>query len=202
MITDTHVNEQENSSASPYPANAEANPRARFVFNAIRQSDAAFCVHLGDMINPVPELPSYATAASNFAEISADLGMPLYLVPGNHDIGDKPVDWMPAGMVDATNIAIYEKHFGRHFYSFDHASVHFIVVNSSLINSGDPAEETQRKWLEADFEAHADSRTFIFIHYPIFVSQPDEAGSYDNIDEPGRSWLLNLLAQYVARQSG
>ena len=29
IVSDTHVNEKEDFSASPYPANAEANPRAR-----------------------------------------------------------------------------------------------------------------------------------------------------------------------------
>ncbi len=196
LISDTHVNEKEDWSASPYPANAEANPRARHVFNYIRQSDAAFCVHMGDMVNPVPELPSYADAASNFHDIAGNLGRPLYLVPGNHDIGDKPVDWMPAGMVDAHNIGIYEKHFGPHFYSFDHGNAHFVVLNSSLMNSGDPAEAKQRNWVEEDLKQNADKRTFFFIHYPIFVSDPEEPGSYDNIDEPGRGWLLDLLTRY------
>lgn len=196
LISDTHVNEKEDWSASPYPANAEANPRARHVFNYIRQGDAAFCVHMGDMVNPVPELPSYGDAAANFHDLSSDLERPLHLVPGNHDIGDKPVDWMPAGMVDAHNIAIYEKHFGPHFYSFDHENVHFVVLNSSLLNSGDPAEATQRKWLEDDLQQNADKRTFFFIHYPLFVSDPEEPGSYDNIDEPSRGWLLGLLQRY------
>ncbi|MEE4208300.1 MAG: metallophosphoesterase, partial [Parvularcula sp.] len=196
LVSDTHVNEREDYSKSPYPANAEANPRARHVFHRIAKSDAAFVVHMGDMINPVPELPSYADAAGNFKEISSVLDVPLHLTPGNHDIGDKPVDWMPAGMVDEHNIEVYEKSFGQHFYSFDHADVHFIVLNASLINSGDPAEAQQQAWLEKDFEEAKGKRTFVFIHYPIYVSDPDEAPSYDNIDEPGRGWLLGLIETY------
>lgn len=196
LVSDTHVNEREDFSTSPYPANAQANQRARHVFAKIAAGDAAFAVHMGDMINPVPELPSYGAAAENFSRIATDLPMPLYLVPGNHDIGDKPVDWMPAGMVDAATIATYERHFGRHFYSFDHQGLHFVVLNASLINSGDPAEEQQRRWLEDDLQKHAGRRSFFFIHYPIYVSDPDEAPSYDNIDEPGRGWLLGLLGTY------
>ncbi|UXX84776.1 metallophosphoesterase family protein [Roseovarius pelagicus] len=196
LVSDTHVNEREDFSASPYPANAEANPRARHVFAQIAQSDAAFAVHMGDMINPVPELPSYAQAAENFHSIAGALSIPLHLVPGNHDIGDKPVDWMPAGMVNAQNIAIYEQHFGKHFYSFDHADVHFVVLNASLINSGDPAEATQKSWLEKDLQSSQGQRTFFFIHYPLYVSDPAEPTSYDNIDEPGRSWLLGLIERH------
>lgn len=196
LISDTHVNEAEDFSASPYPANAEANPRARHIFNQVAASAAAFVVHLGDMVNPVPELPSYSQAADNFKAIASTLSVPVHLVPGNHDIGDKPVDWMPAGMVNAENIAIYEKHFGQHFYSFDYDNVHFVVLNASLINSGDPSEATQRNWLESDLEENIGRRTFFFIHYPIYVSSPTEAPSYDNIDEPGRGWLLGLIKTY------
>lgn len=196
LVSDTHVNEREDFSTSPYPANAEANPRARHVFGQIAQSEAAFVVHMGDMINPVPELPSYPQAAENFNRIASILKVPLHRVPGNHDIGDKPVDWMPAGMVDGTNIAIYEKYFGKHFYSFEHSNIHFIVLNASLINSGDPAEAQQKQWLEDDLKAHDGQRTFFFIHYPIYVSDPTEAPSYDNVDEPGRGWLLGLIKAY------
>ena len=58
LVSDTHVNEHEDVSASPYPANAQANARARHVFSQINQSKPAFIIHLGDMINPVPELPT------------------------------------------------------------------------------------------------------------------------------------------------
>lgn len=196
LVSDTHVNEAEDFSTSPYPANAKANPRARYVFDQLNQSGAAFCIHLGDMINPVPELPSYDSAAENFHKIASQLNMPLHLMPGNHDIGDKPVTWMPAGMVNGEHIALYHKHFGRDFFSFDHQGCHFIIINSPLINSGIPAEAEQAKWLEADFEAHKGSRIFLFSHYPVYVSDPEEPESYDNIDEPGRGWLLGLIRHY------
>lgn len=196
LVSDTHVNEAEDFSASPYPANAEANPRARYVFDQINQSGAAFCVHLGDMINPVPELPSYGPAAEKFHKIASGLKMPLHLMPGNHDIGDKPVTWMPAGMVNGEHITLYREHFGRDYFSFDHGDCHFVIINSPLINSGDPAEAEQAAWLEADFEANTGRRTFLFSHYPIYVSDPSEPESYDNIDEPGRGWLLELIHRY------
>ena len=37
------------------------------------------------------------------------------------------------------------------------------------------------------------------MHYPAFVAAPDEPGSYDNLDEPGRTWLLELLEQHQYR---
>ena len=196
LVSDTHCNEREDFSASPYPANAEANPRARYVMACLEREGPDFVVHLGDMVNPVPELPTYDSSVTEFKKIAAGLSMPLHLVPGNHDIGDKPVSWMPAGTVDSHSIDIYEAAFGRHFYAFRHKNVQFIVLNAALINSGLVQESKQRHWLENELEAAPDTRTFVFIHYPLFVSDPDEPGSYDNLDEPGRSWLIDLVKTY------
>ena len=196
LVSDTHVNEKEDFSTSPYPANGEANPRARHVFQQINRGNAQFCIHLGDMVNPVPELPSYVDAADNFHQLAAELTMPLHLMPGNHDIGDKPVTWMPAGMVNREHISLYRKYFGSDYFSFNHENCHFVIINSPLINSGDPAEKEQADWLEADLESNAGERIFLFSHYPVYVSDPSEPESYDNIDEPGRGWLLGLIDRY------
>ncbi|MGK7752069.1 MULTISPECIES: metallophosphoesterase family protein [unclassified Roseovarius] len=193
IVSDTHVNEKEDFSASPYPANAEANPRARHVFSQVNQIDPVLTIHLGDMVNPVPELGSYGPAADNFHAIAANLKAPIHLVPGNHDIGDKPVKWMPAGMVNAEFIALYRKHFGKDYYAVTHQGCHFVVVNAPLMNSGDPAEAEQAEWLEEYLASHSGERVFVFSHYPPYISDPAEPGSYDNIEEPARSWFLDLI---------
>ena len=193
LLADTHCNEREDFSASPYPANAEANPRARYVMACLEREVPDFVVHLGDMVNPVPELPTYDSSVAEFKKIATGLSMPLHLVPGNHDIGDKRVSWMPAGVIDSHSIGIYQAAFGRHFYAFRHKNVRFIILNAALINSGLAQESTQRLWLENEFHSAPAIRTFVFIHYPLFVSDPNEPGSYDNLDEPGRSWLVYLV---------
>jgi predicted phosphodiesterase len=193
LIADTHCNEAEDSSASPYPANAQANPRARYAFAYLEREKPLFVMHGGDMINPVPELPTYGRSGKLFHEIAADLSVPLHLVAGNHDIGDKPVSWMPAGTIDVESIAAYEEMFGRHYYKVCYEGIRFIVINAPLINSGLPQEADQKAFLEEEFARDPDTRTFLFIHYPLYVSDPDEPSSYDNIDEPGRSWLIRLI---------
>jgi 3',5'-cyclic AMP phosphodiesterase CpdA len=196
VVGDTHVNEAEDFSASPYPANAQANPRARAVFQALRAMKPDFVVHLGDMINPVPELPTYQDAALKFREIAGVLDAPLYLVAGNHDVGDKPVNWMPAGQADDHSTALYAGHFGRHYFAFENDGILFVILNTSIINTGLPIEHEQREWLESFAESNRGRRWFLFIHYPPFITSEEEPGSYDNIDEPGRSWLLALIREY------
>ncbi len=196
VVADTHMNQEEARSSSPYACNRLANGRTRFVLQQINRLNPEFVIHLGDLVNPVPALPSYAQAAANFHALAKELRCPLHLTPGNHDIGDKPVAWMPAGTVCEAYVGLYEKHFGRHYYSFDHGDFHFVIVNAQLFNSGLADERKQRTWLEADVEANRDKRTFLCTHYPAFVTDRHENSSYDNIDEPGRSWLLDLIERH------
>ena len=197
VIADTHMNQSEDSSSSPYPCNALANARTRHVIAELNRLAPDFVVHLGDIVNPVPELPTYDDAANHFKRLVQDLKAPLHLVPGNHDVGDKPVSWMPAGTVNDEHLALYEQHFGRHWFSFDHKGLHVVIVNTPIINSGLDAEAEQRAWLEGDLAANADKRIVLCLHYPPYVSNADENGSYDNIDEPGRSWLLGLIDRFA-----
>ncbi len=196
VVADTHMNQAEDYSSSPYPANALANARTRQVVAELNRAEPEFVIHLGDIVNPVPELPTYGEAAGHFKDLVADLSPPLHLVSGNHDVGDKPVSWMPAGTVCDEHIALYEQHFGSHYYSVDHGSLRIVVINAQIINSGLMVEETQKAWLEQVLSESADMRTFVCTHYPPYVSNPHENGSYDNIDEPGRTWLLDLIREH------
>jgi Icc-related predicted phosphoesterase len=196
VVADTHVNQEEGYSSSPYPCNALANARTRRVVAEINHLAPDFVIHLGDIVNPVPELPSYSQAAKHFQDLVADLEAPLYLVPGNHDVGDKPLSWMPAGQVSEAHLELYESFFGKDHYAFCHKEMLFITINAPIINSGLAAEEKQKAWLEETLAENHGRRTFLSIHYPPYVSNRDEPSSYDNIDEPGRSWLLGLIARY------
>jgi hypothetical protein len=70
------------------------------------------------------------------------------------------------------------------------------VVNAQILGSGLAAEAEQRRWLEEDLARHAGRRTFLCLHYPPYVADPAEPESYDNLAEPGRSWLLGLVETY------
>ena len=196
VIADTHVNPEDARSSSPFATNALANERARYAIAEINRHEPAFVVHVGDLVHPVPELPSFVPSCERFKELASALKAPLHLVSGNHDVGDKKVDWMPAGAVTQEFVEQYRRIFGPDFFSFDAEGCHCIVVNAQVMASGLPAEAEQRAWLEADFEEHKGKRTFFFTHYPPYVSERGEASSYDNIDEPARTWLLDLLAKY------
>lgn len=196
LVADSHVNPREDESNSPWITNKLANARTRFVVDEINRLAPAFVVHLGDIVHPVPAVPSYAVAAERFHELFAALRCPLHLVPGNHDVGDKPSAWMPAATIAEPFLALYRRHFGKDYFSFDHQGCHFVVINCQLLNSGLADEAAHRAWLEQDLAANAGKRIFLFTHYPPFILEPSEPAHYDNIEEPGRAWLLELIARH------
>ena len=196
VIADTHVTEAEGRSSSPWPVNRLANARCRSVLRDINSAAPAFVLHLGDLVHPVPAQPSFADAAQRFHELMRELDAPLYLTPGNHDVGDKALSWMPAGTVTDEYLELYGRHFGRDHFAFESNGCHFVVLNAQLINSGLDAERAQRDWLERELAAISGRRVFVGTHYAPYISDPAEPPSYDNIDEPGRSWLLRLLGMH------
>lgn len=196
VIADTHVNQSEDQASSFFPLNRLANPRTRHVVEMIERMKPEFVLHLGDIVHPVPALPTYGQAARNFFDLLEPLSMPVHLTPGNHDVGDKPVKTAPVGTVTSEYVRLYESTFGKSWFSWDQGDAHFVVINAQLINSGLDEEDEHRRWLESDLAEHAGQRIFVATHYPPYVSEPDEPGNYDNIDEPGRSWLLGLLRRH------
>ena len=90
---------------------------------------------------------------------------------------------------------IYTEIILAKIFSFDYENCHFVIINSPNQFRG-PREIKQANWLEADLKENRSKRIFLFSHYPLYVSNPKEPESYDNVDEPGRSWLINLIETY------
>ena len=191
VIADTHVNPNDDQSSSPWQTNRLANARTRAAVAQLNALKPEFVVHLGDMVHPIPSQPSYAGAAKRFHALVADLQAPLHLVSGNHDVGDKPIRWTPAEAVNPAFLATYRAHFGKDFYAFDHRNRRLIVINSQILNSGFIDEHEQWAWLERQLATG--QRVFLFMHYPPFLHAADEDEHYDNVAEPARSRLLDLL---------
>ena len=162
VFGDTHINQEEDYSSSPYPCDKLANAQARYIVQDINRRDPAFSIHLGDVVYPIPHLPSYEKAVNNAKDIFKDFNAPLYILPGNHDIGDQPVDWMPAGRVTDEYIKKYQDCLGAHYTSFDHNECHFVLLNTAMCNSDSNAEHKQREWLEADLN-HCGKNEFFFL---------------------------------------
>lgn len=195
IVTDTHIRVPGGDLSSPFPVNNLANDRARYAVAMLQAANPEFTIHLGDVIHPLPHMPAAAAAAAEAQEILQPLQPNLHFVPGNHDIGDKPSDLMPAGPVDAQAVDHYEAAIGPQHYAFRHREVHVVCINSSLVNSGSQWEQQQRQWLEAELRGSDAAIKLLFSHYPPFILDADEPDHYDNYAEPGRGWLLALAKE-------
>jgi len=205
VIADTHVTEAEARAISGFDVDTVklGAARSRYVVERLNSLKPDFVVHLGDIVHPVPGSPAYEDSAERFHGLYNKLDCPLYLVPGNHDIGEKaladqPLDQREAwGMVNDNKIAEYENLFQAQYYSFEHKDCLFVVINGMIVNSGLRCEESQRQWLETLLAENTGRRIFMFSHYPPYLSRADETCHYDATDEPGRSWLLGLFERHA-----
>ena len=196
VITDTHVRPAVLDRSSPFPVNDLANDRARHAIAEILRHDPAFVIHLGDMVHTLPHMPAYVDACREAKEIFAPLMSVMRFVAGNHDIGDKPSVDAPAAPITEATTQIYRAQFGSDYSAFDHQDCVFVLLNSSLVNSGTREENEQRAWLEQTLADAQGRRVFVFSHYPPFINDPHEQPHYDNYSEPGRSWLVGLLRRH------
>ncbi len=201
IVADTHLTREESLS---FDGNDATGDKLAVMYNdliaRVNAMNPEFVVHLGDITDPVPVSPEFDASAQVFHKASEVFSMPYYLVPGNHDVGEKIHPALPKinDKVSITTGAIeqYEQHFGRQRYSFEHGGCLFLVINTMLMNSGLEEEQEQWNWLEKTLHDNAGKRVFVFAHYPLYLSARNEPDFYDNIDEPARSRLIELLAQY------
>ncbi len=204
VIADTHVTEEEAEAIGGYDVDTVKLGAARsaYVVRELNRLAPDFVVHLGDITHPEPGTPAYEDSAARFHKVYEALECPLYLVAGNHDIGEKFFigEHLPPQqaqrIVNDDMIAEYERHFQAQYYSFEHQGCLFVIINGMIVNSGLDWEEQQRQWLERLLDANPGRRIFMFSHYPPYISRADETSHYDATDEPGRSWLLGILERY------
>jgi 3',5'-cyclic AMP phosphodiesterase CpdA len=198
IISDTHIGPVDGVTPSPWSSNRFANDRARAALSRLTSFDPEFVIHLGDMIHPTPDQSAEDRDRSvgRFNAIFDTLQVPLHLVPGNHDIGDKPDPSTPAKSCEPAFIDAYESHFGADHLSFSHGGVHFILINGQIINDGTDREARQWDWIEAELKENAGKRIFMFGHQPLRLSHDDEVEHYDNTAEPGRGRLLKLMRDH------
>ncbi len=150
-----------------------------------------FVVITGDLIQD----PGDANQISILKRINARLNqkIPLYLVAGNHDVGNIPTP---------ESLAAYRRDIGSDYYDFFYDKCHFIVLNSCICQQPQKAPEEWDKHLRYLKEKLADSRkkvvnhTMLFMHHPLFLKDPDEEDQYFVIPKVRRKVILNLLKEY------
>ncbi|MCZ7644383.1 MAG: metallophosphoesterase [Planctomycetota bacterium] len=189
FILDPEPYAEEFNSVRHWPA------RAAWAWRCAAALEADLLVHLGDLTEENParaqQPDSRRAARAQFER----LGLRPRHVAGNMDIGDKPDPTMWTEWVTPESLEAFHRDFGPSWYAFDRGDLHFVVLNSQLMNGPLPQAAEQQAWAEADLEAHAGRRIVLFMHMPPFFVAEDEpdTGFYNSINEPARSWITGLL---------
>ncbi len=194
LVTDTHVRVEHDDGQRAFPSDASHNERNRRMAEVLTAMAPDLVIHLGDVVHPIPTLPTHTEALAVAAEIYGDLGCPLLVVPGNHDVGDKQTTANAPAQV-AGGRAAFRETWGPPFRSVDHAGCHLIILDGTLLEANTEEAHEQRTWLVEDLGRGHD-RTFVFTHYPPYLCDPDEPEHYDNLGTKSRAWLLKLLVEH------
>jgi predicted phosphodiesterase len=153
----------------------------------------AFVIVTGDLINTGGK--EYQAQVDEYLRIAAklDRSIPLYQLPGNHDVGNTPTP---------PRIAGYVARFGPDHYSFRCGPMMGLVLNSCLIQSSKSAPkqaEQQEAWLKTELDKARQEGirpVIVFQHHPWFLKSIDEPEGYRNLPRQERYRYLDLLTQY------
>ena len=184
LVSDTHT-----SRAAAKEDQALYHGRLDRVIAAVNAEKIDFVLIAGDLTQEgLPE---------DFADFKAQtrgFTAPVFFVPGNHDIGPKPIPGKPE-VVTAERIALYEQTIGPSFYTRSSGGIRIIGLNSPVFGTGLPTEQAMWTMLEKEMARPTPPPTIVFMHYPPFVKKVDEpGGTYWNIEPAPRRRLLALLA--------
>ena len=141
-----------------------------------------FVIMVGDMIQGTVRDTSILNRMwKEFNTHAEKLDVPLYVLPGNHDISNEV-------MYDYWNQKI-----GLRYYSFVHNNSLFILLNTEEYKKTKDGEfgREQLNFVRAELEANKDvNQTFIFFHRPLWYEKDAKHGGNKEWSEI-QSWIKN-----------
>jgi len=161
-----------------------------------------FVLMPGDLIDGYVNRPDSKGVAENFSKDFNDqfdlfthftdkLEMPLYCVPGNHDLP------LP-GMVPP-----YVERYGKLWYSFDYRGVHFIALNTEANTGGERSfTEEQVQWAIEDIAANSGARhTIVVMHNPAWYNKGLFYDQWVRIEDELKGRKYTVIAGHTHRLS-
>lgn len=155
---------------------------------AVRQVndlEADFVLICGDLFHHASD-----SSFKDFRDITTEFDMPVYLVAGNHDVGNIPND---------STLGYFRETFGEDYYAFKYGGWGFIICNTQLWKNP-IGEESQMhdRWFREALSRYSGRSTPIIVlgHHPLFVTEPNEEETYFNLSSEKRREILDLFVDH------
>lgn len=147
----------------------------------------AFVIVTGDLVHDVHNEYDLQVYSDIIGKV--DSSIPVYNLPGNHDIRD--------GNDDA-QVEAFISRYGSDRFSFEYNGSRFIGLNSCIIRDSHPTrEEEQFNWLSSELDAAVQKGepVYVFAHCPVFVDSFDEDLSYHSFQPEKRRQYWDLFRE-------
>jgi serine/threonine-protein phosphatase CPPED1 len=162
-----------------------------FAVATVNRLKPSFVIVLGDLVNKTGD----PAQTAEFLRITRkiDSSIPVYLLPGNHDVGREPTP---------ETLAYFRKSFGHDYYSFRAGPVYGIVLDDGLIIAPQKVEsdyQAQDSWLKKELEtakASGAQQIIVFQHHPYFLEKADEPDRYGTVPLERRKPMMELFHRY------
>lgn len=151
--------------------------------NALKPDVVVFS---GDLVHYRTDVKALEAFDRMMEEFDSDI--PLYFVPGNHDVGND---------ASAEGVEAFIARYGHD--RFVHKAKHYTLIgyNSCVIKAATAAEAAEYEWLSRELRRARRNKPIIVVaHHPLFLTSYDEAESYENIRMDLREKYLQLFEQY------
>lgn len=138
----------------------------------IEATAPSLVVHLGDITADGARDPGELSAARS---VFARLAQETRFVPGNHDIGDNPVEPGAASAhpLDPARLADYRRLFGPDRWCLEAGPWQLVGLDAQLFGTGTADEEEQFTWLEEVLRGRR-RPLGVMLHKPLFRNFPDD----------------------------
>lgn len=147
----------------------------------INELKPAFVIVTGDLVHDRANEHDVNSYIELMAKI--DPAIPVYQIPGNHDIRNGKVENHTEEFIDK---------FGNDRFAFEYEGHKFIGINSSIIRyESGQLEPEQFEWLSSELESSKakNEPAFVFSHIPVYVDSMED-------DESSHSFQPGMRRKY------
>lgn len=153
------------------------------ILRELSKESPALVFNTGDLINGFKEDEEAGLRQmwKGYKAATAKLGVPVFNVPGNHDVFNQ------------LSSRLWKEYMGASYYSFDRGPARFIALDTETEPSRLSAE--QFRWLEKQLAGAGERNVFVFFHQPLFPVDGHIGSSLDKYPQE-RDRLHELFVRH------